>query len=131
MNKTMGLLISHKNNEKRRSILPESVKRLKYPDMLFFETGYGDSVGHSDQEYLDAGSHVVSREKALQCNIITDVKLGDADYLDQLDNGKLLFGWAHAAQGIAFTDMCLKKEFTVIAWEEIFEEGRYLFYRNR
>ena len=131
MKKTMGLLISHKNNEKRRAILPEAVKRLRNPDMLFFESGYGDSVGRSDQEYLDAGANVVSREKALQCDIITDVKLGDADYLDQLDNGKILFGWAHAAQGIAFTDMCLKKGFTVIAWEEIFEEGRYLFYRNR
>jgi len=131
MKKTMGLLISHKNNEKRRAILPEDVKRLNNPDMLFFETGYGDSVGHSDQEYLDAGANVVSREKAFQCDIITDVKLGDADYLDQLENGKTLFGWAHAAQGITFTDVCLEKSFTVIAWEEIFEQGRYLFYRNR
>ena len=51
--------------------------------------------------------------------------------LDELEDGKLLFGWAHAAQGIAFTDTCLRKKFTVIAWEEIFEDGRYIFYRNR
>lgn len=36
MKKTMGLVISHKNNEKRRAILPEDVKRLRNPDMLFF-----------------------------------------------------------------------------------------------
>jgi N5-(carboxyethyl)ornithine synthase len=131
MNKTMGLLISHKNNEKRRAILPEDVKKLRNPDMLYFETGYGDSVGHTDAAYIAAGSHVVSRDEALKCDIITDVKLGDADYLDQLEDGKLLFGWAHAAQGIAFTDKCLEKNFTVIAWEEIFEKGRYIFYRNR
>ena len=63
--RTMGLLISHKNNEMRRAILPEDVKLLRNPDMLYFETGYGDSVGHPDQEYLDAGAHVVSREDAL------------------------------------------------------------------
>ena len=129
--KTMGLLISHKNNEKRRAILPEQVTQLRNPDMLYFETGYGDSVGHPDEEYLKAGAHVVSREEAMRCDIITDVKLGDADYLDKLDDGKILFGWAHAAQGVDFTTKCLEKNFTVIAWEEIFENGRYIFYRNR
>ena len=131
MNKTMGLVISHKNNEKRRAILPEDVKRLRHSGMLYFETGYGESVGYTDKDYLEAGAHVVSRGDALECDIITDVKLGDADYLDHVKNGKLLFGWAHAAQGISFTDKCMEKHFTVIAWEEIFEEGRYLFYRNR
>ena len=130
-NRTMGLLISHKNNEKRRAILPEDVKLLRNPDMLYFETGYGDSVGHFDEEYQAAGAHVVPRKEAFKCDIITDVKLGDADYLDELDNGKILFGWAHAAQGISFTDKCLEKDFTVIAWEEIFENSRYIFYRNR
>lgn len=131
MKRTMGLVISHKNNEKRRAILPEDVKCLRNPECLFFEQGYGDSVGHPDAEYLSAGAHVVSREEALGCDVITDVKLGDADYLDGLEEGKILFGWAHAAQGTAFTDACLKKNFTVIAWEEIFEQGRYIFHRNR
>ena len=89
------------------------------------------TLNHPDQEYIDAGAHIVPREEALKCDIITDVKLGDADYLDELGDGKLLFGWAHAAQGTAFTDKCLEKSFTVIAWEEIFEKGRYIFYRNR
>lgn len=129
--KTMGFLISHKNGEKRRAILPEDVRKVKYSNCLFFEEGYGLSVGHSDDEYIQAGAHIVSREKAMECDIITDVKLGDADYLDKLDNGKILFGWAHAAQGIDFTTKCLEKDFTVIAWEEIFEKGRYIFYRNR
>ena len=129
--KTMGFVISRKNNEKRRAILPADVKTLRNAGQLFFESGYGESVGFSDQEYIDAGANVVSREEALKCDIVTDVKLGDADYLNELDDGKILFGWAHAAQGISFTDTCLKKNFTVIAWEEIFQDGRYIFYRNR
>lgn len=129
--KTMGFVISRKNNEKRRAILPADVKILRNAGQLFFESGYGESVGFSDQEYIDAGANVVSREEALKCDIVTDVKLGDADYLNELDDGKILFGWAHAAQGISFTDTCLKKNFTVIAWEEIFQDGRYIFYRNR
>ncbi len=89
--RTMGLLISHKNNEKRRAILPDQVAELRNPDMLYFETGYGTSVGHSDEDYINAGANVVSREEAMRCDIITDVKLGDADYLDELEDDKILF----------------------------------------
>lgn len=129
--KKMGLLISHKDREKRRAILPEEVKCLKHADCLYFESGYGESVGYSDTDYINAGAHVVSRKDAMKCDIITDVKLGDADYLDDLENGKILFGWAHAAQGLDFTTKCIEKKFTVVAWEEIYEKGRYIFYRNR
>lgn len=129
--KTMGLLISHKNGERRRALLPEQVKQLSHPDMLFFEKGYGESVGHMDYEYVAAGANVVSRNEAIECDIITDVKLGDADYLDLIKDNKILFGWAHAVQGIEFTSAVLEHNHTVIAWEEIYEEGRYIFYRNR
>ena len=129
--KKIGFLISHKNNEARRALLPKEVKLLKHPEMLFFETGYGESVGASDDEYLKAGANIVSRKEAMDCDIICDVKLGDADYLDELEDGKLLFGWAHAVQNIDFTTKAVNHKHTVIAWEEIFEDGRYIFYRNR
>jgi len=129
--KTMGLLISHKNGERRRALLPEQVRKLRHPDQLYFEKGYGSSVRVSDDEYIAAGAHVVEREQVLNCDIITDVKLGDADYLDRLDDRKVLFGWAHAVQQTEFTSDVLNHDHTVVAWEEIFEDGRYIFYRNR
>ena len=63
--------------------------------------------------------------------LIVDVKLGDADYLDQIDPGKILCGWAHCVQNIEFTSTVLNAEHSVVAWEEIYENGRYIFYRNR
>ena len=129
--KTMGLLISHKNNERRRALLPEQVRKLHHPEQLYFEKGYGESVRVSDEEYIEAGAHIVTREEALKCDIIMDVKLGDADYLDQLDDNKILFGWAHAVLSTDFTSEVLRHNHTVIAWEEIYEGGRYIFYRNR
>jgi len=127
----MGLIISHKNNEKRRALLPKEIKRLQYPDYLFIEEGYGEAIGIEDSEYQECGCHIVSRKKALACDIICDVKLGNADYLDEISGDKLLFGWAHAAQCEEFTSACLNKNFSVMAWEYIYEDGRYLFYRNR
>ena len=129
--KTIGFLISHKNNEKRRAILPNDLKNVKNTSCLYFERGYGNSVGCTDDEYKAFGVNVVSREEVFNCDIITDVKLGDADYLDQIKTPKTFFGWAHAVQGIEFTSSMLNGNHTVIAWEEIFEKGRYIFYRNR
>lgn len=67
----------------------------------------------------------------MECDAIVDVKLGDADFFEQISPGKLLIGWAHAVQDIKFTDAVLAGNHTVIAWEEMFDEGRYIFYRNR
>lgn len=129
--KTIGFVISHKQGEKRRALLPKDIERIRRPDLLFFESGYGTEIGIIDEEYEKKGCHIVSREEALSCDIITDVKLGDADYLDRIDPNKILFGWAHAVQGIDFTTEAIASKHTVIAWEEIYEDGRYIFYRNR
>lgn len=127
--KTVGLVISHKNNEKRRALLPENLDKIKHLDYLFFEKGYGDSIGLKDSDYK--GANFVSREEALKCDVIVDVKLGDADYLNELDDNKILCGWAHAVQNLDFTTTAVQKKNTVIAWENIFKDGRYIFYRNR
>ena len=98
--KTIGFLISHKNGEGRRALLPEHIGRIKNTDKMYFETGYGLAVGVTDDEYAACGCHIVSREEALSCDIITDVKLGDADYLDEIKSSKIMFGWAHTVQNI-------------------------------
>ena len=128
--KTIGFLISHKNGEGRRALLPEHIGKIKNADKLYFETGYGTAVGVSDEEYAACGCHIVPREQALACDIITDVKLGDADYLDEINESKIMFGWAHTVQNIDFTSDMIRKKHTVVAWEEIFGHGRYIFYRH-
>lgn len=127
----MGFLISHKNNERRRALLPRDMDKIKNVSYLMFEKGYGESVGYSDEEYIAKGAKIGTREEVLNCKTIVDVKLGDADYLDQLGEGKLLVGWAHTVQKTEFTEIMLRKGHTILAWEEIFEDGRYIFYRNR
>lgn len=128
--KTMGFVISHKNNEARRALMPEDLDKIQHVGQLYFETGYGDAIGCTDDAYEKSGAHIVSRQEALACDMIVDVKLGDAEYVSTLDEGKILIGWAHAAQQIDFTTAALKGNHTVVAWEEMYEDGRYIFYRN-
>jgi len=51
----MGFLISHKNNEQRRALLPQDLEQIRHVDRLVFETGYGLALGYSDEEYRAAG----------------------------------------------------------------------------
>ncbi len=129
--KTMGFVISRKNNEKRRAILPADLKHVSHPERLYFEHGYGEVLGLTDEDYRVMGVNMSTRGEVLSCDAIVDVKLGFADYFDQLEEGKLLIGWAHAIQDVKFTDGAIAGKHTVVAWEELFEGGRYIFYRNR
>ena len=102
--KTIGFPISHKENEKRRAIVPEDIKKLTYPQNVYIETGFGDVLSLTDEDYKDVGCKVVSREEALNQDIVCDPKIGDADYLNDLKKGQTIFGWVHATQNRDITD---------------------------
>lgn len=61
--------------------------------------------------------------------IICDPKIGDADYLEQL-NHQTIFGWVHAVQNREITDKLINRCLTAYAWEDMFEKGRHIFWRN-
>lgn len=129
--KTIGYVISHKNNERRRGLLPVDAKRIRYPAQVIVETGYGDPLGIPDADYLSAGFAVKPRAEVLKCDILVDVKLGDADFMGEITPGRILVGWAHVVQKTQFTDCVIAGGHTVVAWEDMVENGRYIFYRNR
>lgn len=127
--KTIGFPISHKEHEHRRALIPIHIQEIRNKSQIYVETGYGDILGYSDQDYLDAGVHVVSREEVLTKDILCDPKIGDAEYLSQL-NRQTIFGWIHAVQNRDITDKLIAQELTVYAWEDMYEKGRHLFWRN-
>lgn len=128
--KTMGFLISTKENEKRRALLPEHLVSIKNKESLYFESGYGDLLGHCDEEYIAKGVNVVSKEEAMNQDIICDPKIGDADYLELLHPGQTVFGWIHAVQNKDITDKIIQRRLTAIAWEDMFKKERHVFWRN-
>lgn len=127
--KTVGLPISHKENEKRRALTVDDIAKVVHKDSVFVEEGYGEVLGYTDKDYLRAGVHVVPREEVLQKDIICDPKIGDAEYLEYL-RGQIIFGWVHAVQNIDITDKIIRGGLTVFAWEDMYEDGRHSFWRN-
>lgn len=128
--RTVAFIISKKENEKRRAILPEHLKNIRHIDNVYIESGYGKVVGVSDDEYIKQGARVCSRAEALKKDVIVDPKVGDAQYLSHLKNGTVLFGWLHLVQNRKLTDLCIKKGFSTYCWENMFSNGVHVFYKN-
>lgn len=128
--KTIGFPISHKENEKRRAIVPEDIVNILAPDHIFVESGFGEVLGIPDEEYIHSGVNVCSRDDALGKDIICDPKVGDAEYLSFLHEGQTVFGWIHATQNRDITDKLINGHLTAYAWENMFEKGRHVFWFN-
>lgn len=130
MKKSVGFVISHKENENRRALIPSDVKKIKNKSSIFIEKGYGEVLGFSDDEYLNMGiGGLCNRDEILKKDILCDPKIGDGDYLNDLD-GQTIFGWIHAVQNKDITDRLISRHLTVYAWEDMFSKGRHCFWRN-
>ncbi|WP_084178902.1 N(5)-(carboxyethyl)ornithine synthase [Virgibacillus alimentarius] len=130
MIRTVGFPLNCKENEHRQAMILQDIAKMDHKDKLFFERGYGESFAVSDKMLRNVGVHVVSREEVLKQDIICDPKAGDADYIEKLSDGQIVFGWIHAVQNKKLTDTFLSKRLTAIAWEDMHEEGRHIFWRN-
>ncbi|MBM6614840.1 N(5)-(carboxyethyl)ornithine synthase [Desemzia sp. RIT804] len=128
--KTFGFVNSHKAGEKRIALLPKDVAHIQHRESLFFERGYGSALNISDMEYAALGCQIVSRETALEQDIICDPKIGDADFLKDLQPGQTLFGWVHAVQSKEVTDILIANELSAYAWEDMYEDNRHSYWRN-
>lgn len=127
--KTIGFPISKKENENRRALLPNDIKNIKFPNLVYVEKGYGDVLGFNDNEYSKMGINIVNRDIVLTQDIICDPKIGDAEYINDLKQ-QVIFGWVHAVQNKEITDSIINNKLTVYAWEDMYEMGRHVFYRN-
>ena len=128
--RSVAFIISKKENEKRRALLPEHLKNIKNIDNVFIESGYGEVVGFSDEEYSKLGAKICSRSEAFKKDVIVDPKVGDAQYLSYLKDGAVLFGWLHLVQNRKLTDLCIKKSFSTYCWEDMFLNSVHVFRKN-
>ena len=129
--KKVGFLISEKENESRRAILIDDI--LKFSNIerknLFFQEGYGNVIGFSDQQLVDLGCNVVKKEQIYNCDIICEPKIGDSLDLKKIYK-KTIFGWIHATQSKEITSICTSNKLTVYAWEKMYDNNKHVFYKN-
>ncbi len=127
--KTISFIKSTKENEKRRAIIPEDLIHVRNKSFVYIESGYGEVLGYSDLDYENAGVNITSKEDALKKDIVCDPKIGDSNYLGILKN-QTVFGYIHAVQNRDITDKIVDNKLSAIAWEDMNEDGRHVFWRN-
>lgn len=126
---------SYKENEKRLPVHPDHICKISRSvrEQLVFEEGYGIDYGYTDEDLKDLGCSLASRKDLYKCEIIILPKPVAAD-LKQMQEGGILCGWTHAVQQRDITDLAIKKNLTLLAWEEmnlINKHGKvHIFYRN-
>lgn len=128
--KTVGFPISRKENENRRALIPQDIAKLKHPQQLYIESGYGIPLGYSDSDYIAYGCHITDFASVISCDIICDAKIGDEPFLNDLKPGQSVFGWVHAVQHRDITDAIALNGATAYCWEDMYESGRHSFWRN-
>ncbi|MEO1772398.1 N(5)-(carboxyethyl)ornithine synthase [Candidatus Enterococcus ferrettii] len=128
--RTMGFVIGHKPNEKRRALLPSDIQDIQNKQQLIFETGYGEHLGIEDAAYEQLDCRVLQRDQVLQQDIICDPKIGEADYLDSLKKGQVLFGWIHTSSNQTSLEPLYRRGVEMIAWERMYQDNRHSFWEN-
>jgi N5-(carboxyethyl)ornithine synthase len=128
--KSMGFVVSSKENERRRALLPPEVAQLRRADRLLFEAGYGEAMGYGDDDYRQGGAHIVTREEAFAQPIVCNPKPLQPDEFGLLKQGQMLFGWIHAVQNRAAVDYLVTGRHSAVAWEDMYDRGRHVFWRN-
>jgi len=117
---TLGVVAtSRKPDERRAAIHPAHLGRIE-ADLrarMFFERGYGDGLGSSDEEIEPLVGGLRSREELFaQCDVLLLPK-PVAEDLETLRPGQAVWGWPHCVQDRAMTQLAIDRRVTLIAWE--------------
>jgi alanine dehydrogenase len=117
---TLGVVAtSRKPDERRQAIHPAHLGRIgaDLRARMFFERGYGDALGSSDEEIEPLVGGLCAREELFaQCDVLLLPKPLAAD-LETLRPGQVVWGWPHCVQDCEMTQLAIDRRVTLIAWE--------------
>lgn len=117
----IGVVKEIKNNEHRVGMTPDGVSQLvKRGHQVYVEIGAGVGSGISDDEYLQAGAHLVKDAKDVwKKDLIIKVKEPLKEEYDYFKKGQIIFTFLHLAANLELTQALIQKEVTGIAYETV------------
>jgi N5-(carboxyethyl)ornithine synthase len=128
--KTIGFVISEKENERRRALVPDDLSFVRNTRYLYFEKGYGNVLGFTDGDYETRGANIATSGECYKKDIVCNPKFPSIAERKKFSSGQTLFGWIHAVQNRENVDFLVSRKMTAIAWEEMYEGSIHSFWRN-
>lgn len=88
----IGVLKETAEGERRVALVPDSVRSLAKLEGVdvSLETGAGTAAGHPDEQYVEAGATIGSREDVLASDLLLAVAVPDATLISGLHRGQVL-----------------------------------------
>lgn len=110
-----------KNNENRVGMTPASVLAYtKAGHTVYVETGAGEGVGFTDQDYIDAGARIAgSAAEAWTAEMVVKVKEPLKEECNYFRPGLILYTFLHLAPEAELTKALVDHRVTAIAYETI------------
>jgi alanine dehydrogenase len=96
--KTIGFPRMHKEANEKRDFLPEFFEKLlDYPTEIFLESGYGESMGYIEQDYLDKNPKIkfVSNKECYLKDMVVVLRCPDLYELEYMREGSTLVSMLH------------------------------------
>ncbi|HQR79509.1 MAG TPA: N(5)-(carboxyethyl)ornithine synthase [Actinomycetota bacterium] len=112
---------SNKENERRLPIHPHHVERID-ADLrarMTLEAGYGQAFGVPDHYLARQVRALLPREEVIADSDIVLLPKPTLADLGMLRERQVLWGWPHAVQDPALTQIAIDKHLTLIAWEQM------------
>lgn len=117
--------------EKRVALVPSDLKKIRHPEMLFFQKDYAWHLGIHDSEYKKAGANIITWRKMPMMDVICVPKRWSND-ATIFSKGQILWGWLYVAHTKWLAEAMVKKEMTGIAFEYMYRDKcDYVFPENR
>lgn len=90
----LGIIKTHFPNERRIPLLPSDIR--DFPNTIYVETGLGNDLGYSDENYSEKGAIIASKETIFaECDGIFSLKIIQPEDYHFLRNGQIIIGWTH------------------------------------
>ena len=118
-----------KNHEYRVGLTPESAGELVMcGHEVWIESGAGAGIDATDDQYREAGAHIVDGPEPIfaECEMVVKVKEPQAAERAQLREGQILYTYLHLAPDPDQTADLLASGVTAIAYETVTGPGRTL-----
>jgi len=117
---SLGLLAtSSKENEFRLPIHPQHFDQIDADlrSRIVLERGYGARFGVSEDHLASQVAGIRSREEIIATSDVVLLPKPTLEDVASLREGQVLWGWPHAVQDTALTQLCIDKRLTLLAWE--------------
>jgi alanine dehydrogenase len=117
----IGVPTEIKNNENRVAMTPAGVLNLVTSGHeVYIEKGAGVGSGFTDDQYLEAGAHIVeSASEAWSMEMVMKVKEPLPEEYDYFHEGLILFTYLHLAPEPELTKALIEKKVVGIAYETV------------